>query len=141
MKNLIEILTIAISLFFAVLFSYAAMSKATDFTNFLDQLEQAPGVEGYGEPLAYGIIALQTVCIIMLCYRPLRFWGLWITLVMLSVFAGYTAVILIGKKLPCTCIALLEKMNWKENLALNIGLMIIALTGIIAMRTERSAVK
>ena len=141
MKNLIAILTIAISLFFAVLFSYAAMSKATGFKNFRDQLGQAPGVEGYGEPLAYGIIALQTVCIIMLCYRPLRFWGLWITLVMLSVFAGYTAVILIGKKLPCTCIGLLEKMDWKENLALNIGLMIIALTGLIAMRTERSAVK
>ncbi|MBU8883852.1 hypothetical protein KSK37_12220 [Kaistella sp. DKR-2] len=137
MKNLIKIMPFAISLFFAVLFSYAAMSKATGFKNFRSQLEQAPGVEGYGGPVAYGIIALLTVCIIMLCYRPLRFWGLWITLVMLTVFAGYTAVILIAKKEPCTCIGLFEKMNWKENLALNIGLMITALVGIISMRTGR----
>lgn len=137
MKNLIAILTIAISLFFAVLFSYAAMSKAIDFTNFRDQLGQAPRVEGYGELLAYGIIALQTVTVILLCYRPLRFHGLWTTLVMLTVFAGYTAVILIGKKLPCTCIGLFEKMDWKENLALNIGLMITSLVGIISMRKVR----
>ena len=139
MKNLIKILTIAISLFFAVLFSYAAMSKATDFKNFRDQLGQSPGLEGCGEPVAYGIIALQTVSVILLCYRPLRFRGLWITFGMLTVFAGYIGGILFySKNLPCTCIGLFEKMTWKDNLVLNLGLMITALTGIMTMKAGRS---
>ncbi|MBU8882303.1 hypothetical protein KSK37_04310 [Kaistella sp. DKR-2] len=138
MKNLIKILTIAISLFFALLFSYAAMSKATGFKNFRDQLGQSPGLEGYGEPLAYGIIALQTFTVVLFCYRPLRLWGLWITFGMLTVFAGYIGgILLYSKNPPCTCIGLFEKMSWKGNLILNIGLMITALVGIISMRTGR----
>lgn len=139
MKNLIKIWPLGISLFFAILFSYAAMSKATGFKNFRDQLEQSPGLQGYGEPLAYGVIALQTVSVILLCYRPIRFWGLWITFGTLAVFAGYIGgILLYSKNPPCTCIGLLEKMTWKDNLVLNIGLMITALTGIMTMKAGRS---
>lgn len=139
MKNLTKILPIAISLFFAVLFSYAAMSKGTDFKNFRDQLGQSPGLEGYGEPVAYGIIALQTLSVILLCYRPLRFRGLCLTFGMVTVFAGYITLILTDiTNLPCTCIGLFEKMTWKGNLVLNIGLMITALTGIMTLKAGRS---
>lgn len=138
MKNLIKILTIAVSLFFAVLFSYTAMSKATNFKNFHEQLAKSPGLEEYGEPVAYSIIALQTVNVILLCYRPLRFFGLLIAFGMLTVFTAYNGFILIDSKtLPCTCIGLFEKMTWKGNLVLNIGLMITALTGIMTMKAGK----
>ncbi len=141
MKNVIKILTIVISLFFAVLFSYAAMSKATGFKNFRDQLEQSPGLEGYGEPIAYSIIALHTVSAILLCYRPLRLWGLWITFGITTVFAGYVGgILLYSNNLPCTCIGLFEKMTWKDNLVLNIGLMITALTGMMTVKAARSKI-
>ncbi|OWK72891.1 hypothetical protein CBW16_11620 [Flavobacteriaceae bacterium JJC] len=137
MKNLIKVWPLSISLFFAVLFSYAAVSKATGFKNFRDQLGQSPGLNGYGEPVAYGVIALQTATVILLCYRPFRLWGLWSAFGILAVSAGYIGTILMySNNLPCTCIGLFEKMTWKENLVLNIGLMITAFTGMIAMRAE-----
>ena len=139
MKNLIKILTVTISVFFAILFSYAAMSKAMDFKNFRDQLAQAKGMHGLGEIVAYLIIALMTITVLMLCYRRSRLSGLFLTLGMVTVFAGYIALILTdNKNLPCNCIGLFEKMTWKDNLVLNTGLMITALAGIITLKTGRS---
>ena len=140
MKNIIKILTVAISIFIAILFSYATMSKAMDFKNFRDQLTQAPGMQRLGEIVAYLIIALMTVTVLILCYRPFRFSGLFLAFGILTVFTAYNGFILMdNKNLPCTCIGLFEKLAWKDNLLLNAGLMVTAITGIITMRTGRSA--
>lgn len=139
MKTVKKILPPLISFIFVVLFAYTVISKGVGFSNYLNQLEQSPRLEGYGEPLAYGIITLQTFTVILLCYRPLRLWGLWITFGTLAVFAGYIGgILLYSKNPPCTCIGLLEKMTWKDNLVLNIGLMITALTGIMTMKAGGS---
>lgn len=139
MKTLKKILPPLISFIFVVLFAYTVISKGAGFSTYLNQLEQSPGLEEYGEPIAYSIIALHTVSAILLCYRPLRLWGLWIAFGIMTVFAGYVGgILLYSNNLPCTCIGLFEKMTWKDNLILNIGLMITALTGIMTMKAGRS---
>lgn len=139
MKSLKKTIPSLISFIFVVLFAYTVISKGAGFSTYLYQLGQSPGLEGYGETLAYALLALQTVSVILLCYRPLRLWGLWITFGMLAVFAGYIGgILLYSKNPPCTCIGLFEKMTWKDNLVLNIGLMITALTGIMTMKAGRS---
>lgn len=133
MKYLKKTIPFAVSIFFVILFCYASISKILDFRNFQSQLGQSPGLAGYEIVVAYGIISLQMIAVILLCFRTSRFLGLWITFGILSVFAGYVAFILIyNKNLPCTCIGLFEKISWKENLILNIGLMTIALAGIFS---------
>lgn len=139
MKNLIKILPIVIILFFVILMSYAVISKISDFRNFKSQLAQSPGIEEFGRTIAYGIIVLQTVAVVLLCHRPFRLWGLWMNFGILCSFVGYIGIILIySNNLPCTCLGLFEKMTWKGNLVLNIGLMITALTGIMTMKAGRS---
>ncbi|MDH6253389.1 ABC-type multidrug transport system permease subunit [Chryseobacterium sp. H1D6B] len=131
MKYFKKTIPFAVSIFFVILFCYASISKILDFRNFQSQLGQSPGLAGYEIVVAYGIISLQMIAVILLCFRTSRFLGLWITFGILSVFAGYVAFILIyNKNLPCTCIGLFEKINWKGNLILNIGLITIALAGI-----------
>ena len=138
MKNFIKILPLVISLFFVLLLSYAAISKIITSENFINQLEQAPGLQRFGETLAYSIVVLQVTAIFLLCYEHSRLWGLCLTFGMVTVFAGYIALILTdSKNLPCTCIGLFEKMTWKDNLVLNLGLMITALTGILTMKAGR----
>jgi hypothetical protein len=130
-KYLKKTIPFTVSIFFVILFCYACISKILDFRNFQSQLGQSPGLAGYKLVVAYGIISLQMIAVILLCFRTSRFLGLWITFGILSVFAGYVAFILIySKNLPCTCIGLIEIISWKGNLILNIGLMIIALAGI-----------
>lgn len=139
MKNLIKILPFATSLLFVLLLAYAAISKAITLENFISQIEQAPGLQRFGETLAYSIIVLQVTAICLLCDERSRLWGLCLTFGMVTVFAGYIALILTDStNLPCTCIGLFEKMTWKGNLVLNIGLMITALTGIITLKAGRS---
>ncbi len=110
-----------------------------DFKNFRDQLTQAPGMQGLGEIIAYVLIILMTVTVVMLCYRRFQFWGLLLAFGMVTVFAGYITILLTdSKNLPCTCIGLFENMTWKDNLSLNAGLIIIAVTGVITIKAGRS---
>ncbi|OPC67336.1 hypothetical protein DSC47_01130 [Elizabethkingia miricola] len=133
MKYLKKIIPFAVSIFFVILFCYASISKILDFRNFQSQLGQSPGMAGYEIVVAYSIIFLQIITVILLCYQPFRILGLWFTFGILSVFAGYVAFILIySENLPCTCIGLFKKISWKENLILNIGLVIVALAGIFS---------
>ncbi|QOW09914.1 hypothetical protein Q73A0000_05835 [Kaistella flava (ex Peng et al. 2021)] len=139
MKILKKIICTIITVFFVILFSYAVISKAGNFEYFRNQLEQAPGLQRFGETLAYSILVLQVTAIFLLCYEHSRLWGLCLTFGMVTVFAGYIALIQTdSKNLPCTCIGLFEKMTWKDNLVLNLGLMITALTGILTMKAGRS---
>lgn len=133
MKYLKKIIPFTVSIFFVILFCYASISKISDFQNFQSQLGQSAGLAGYEIVIAYSIIFLQIITVILLCYQPFRILGLCFTFGILSVFTGYVAFILIySENLPCTCIGLFEKISWKENLILNIGLMTIALAGIFS---------
>lgn len=142
MKTQYKPTALAISLFFVILYSYTATVKLAHFGNFRDQLNQSPGLQGYGGYWAYGIIALIIVMVILLCFRKLRLWGLWCSFGILTVIAGYIAVILYySNNLPCTCIGLFEQLGWKENLAATMALMIMALVGIYAMKKENKSQK
>lgn len=135
MKTFRKTSAIAVSLFFAVFFSYASIIKAKDFDAFRRELGESPGLEGSGTAVAFGIIAVQTVAAVLLCYRPSRFWGLWTTLWTVAGFAAYIAVILLfSKNLPCTCIGLFENMSWQGNLVFNMVLVLTALMGIYTLR-------
>lgn len=139
MKTQYKPTALAISLFFVILYSYTATVKLAHFRNFQSQLNQSPGLQGYGGYWAYGIIALIIVMVILLCFRKLRLWGLWCSFGILTVIAGYIAVILYySNNLPCTCIGLFEQLGWKENLIVTIVLMIITLVGIYQMRKKEN---
>ena len=135
MKTFRKTFSPAVSLFFAVLFSYASVSKGKDFDAFRRELGESPGLEGYGTAVAFGIIAVQILAVVLLCYRPSRFWGLWTTFWTVTGFAAYIAVILLySKNLPCTCTGLFEKMSWQGNLVFNMVLVITAFAGLYALR-------
>lgn len=130
----------AVSLFFIILFSYAAVIKIAGFATFRAQLGQSPGLEGYGNPAAYVITALLVGAAAMLCYTRSRVWGLWLSLAMVTVSAAYIGVLLLyAKKLPCNCIGLFENMTWTGNLLLNAGLMITALAGILLLHEKKDS--
>jgi len=132
MMSFIKTAPAVVSLFFIILFSYAAVIKIAGFATFRAQLGQSPGMDGNGDAAAYVITALLVAAAVLLCYSRSRVWGLWLTLAMATVSAAYIGALLVYvKKLPCTCIGLFENMTWTGNVLLNIGLMITALAGIL----------
>lgn len=131
MNTLKKLSSPAIVFFFVVLFSYAAMKRFLNFRNFRDQLEQAPGLQGYGETAASIIIILHVLPVIFMCLPSFRILGLWMAFGTATLFTAYMGLTLFySENLPCTCIGLFEKLSWKQNMLLSAVLMNIALAGI-----------
>lgn len=117
--------------FFVVLFTYTLITKFIDFDNFKAQLQHAPMLAPIGLLTAYTVLILLFLTILLLCISRTIDMGLCLTLILLTLFTLYNAVLLIFfEKRPCSCIGFYEKWSWKVNLGVNIGLLVIVLYGI-----------
>ena len=133
MKTLTKIIPLAVSLFFIILFIYAAASKMLDFENFQVQLAQSPLLSAYAGFVSYGVIILELVIVGLLCFHASRLLGLYASFAIMIAFTVYIFLILnYSDFVPCSCGGILEKMGWTEHLIFNIGCVVMAGLAIIA---------
>ncbi|MPS75045.1 MAG: hypothetical protein E2590_18110 [Chryseobacterium sp.] len=131
MKYLKKIIPFAVSIFFVILFCYAAISKVLDFENFQVQISASPLLNGFSQFLPYTIIIVEVIIAGLLCYRKTRTIGLIGSLVLMIVFTGYIALLITtSKNLPCSCGGILEKMSWQQHLYFNIGCVILTIIAL-----------
>jgi hypothetical protein len=131
MKYLKKIIPFAVSIFFVILFCYAAISKILDFEKFKDQISASPLLNGFSQFLPYTIIIVEFLIAGLLCYRKTRTIGLIGSFVLMSIFTGYTALLLSkSKNLPCSCGGILEKMSWQQHLYFNIGCVVLSVIAL-----------
>lgn len=117
MKYLKKIIPFAVSIFFVILFCYAAISKVLDFENFQVQISESPLLKGSLQFLPYTIIIVEVLIAGLLCYRKTRNIGLLGSFVLMLLFTGYIVLILsTSNNLPCSCGGILEKMSWHQHL-------------------------
>lgn len=122
MKYLKKIIPFAVSIFFVILFCYAAISKILDFENFQVHISAASLLNGFSQFLPYTIIIVEFLIAGLLCYRKTRTTGLIGSFVLMLIFTVYIALLLrTSKNLPCSCGGILEKMSWNQHLYFNIG--------------------
>lgn len=141
MKYLKKIIPFAVSVFFVILFCYAAISKVLDFENFQVQISASPLLNGFSQFLPYTIIIVEFLIAGLLCYRKTRTIGLIGSFVLMIVFTGYIALLLsTSKNLPCSCGGILEKMSWHQHLYFNIGCVILTIIALgLNLRYSRPA--
>lgn len=133
MKTLTKIIPLAVSLFFIILFIYAAASKMLDFENFQVQLAQSPLLSAYAGFVSYGVIILELAIVGLLCFHASRLLGLYASFAIMIAFTVYIFLILnYSDFVPCSCGGILEKMGWTEHLIFNIGCVVMAGLAIIA---------
>ena len=131
MKHLKKIIPFAVSIFFVILFCYAAISKVLDFENFQLQISASPLLNGFSQFLPYTIIIVEVLIAGLLCYRKTRNIGLLGSFVLMLLFTGYIVLILsTSNNLPCSCGGILEKMSWHQHLYFNIGCVILSVIGL-----------
>lgn len=131
MKYLKKIIPFVVSIYFVILFCYAAISKILDFRNFQSQLRQSPLLNGFSQFLPYTIIIVEFLIAGLLCYQKTRTAGLIGSLVLMIVFTGYIALLLsTSKNLPCNCGGILEKMSWQQHFYLNIGCVVLTIIAL-----------
>ncbi|MDH5033999.1 MauE/DoxX family redox-associated membrane protein [Chryseobacterium cucumeris] len=131
MKYLKKIIPFAVSIFFVILFCYAAISKILDFENFQVQISASPLLNGFSQFLPYTIIIVEVIIAGLLCYRKTRTAELIGSFILMLIFTGYIALLLrTSKNLPCSCGGLLEKMSWNQHLYFNIGCVILSVIAL-----------
>lgn len=121
----------AISLFFIILYTYAAVTKLIVFEIFQTQLEQFPFINDFSVSLA---IILPTVQIItsFLYFKPnFRLQAFYSSLILLIIFNLYIiAVLLFAESIPCSCAGVVSTLSWNDHLIFNTGCSLLALLAI-----------
>ncbi|ATN04905.1 hypothetical protein CRN76_05565 [Chryseobacterium indologenes] len=131
MKYLKKIIPFAVSIFFVILFCYAAISKILDFENFQVQISASPLLNGFSQFLPYTIIIVEVIIVVLLCYRKTRTIGLIGSFFSMLIFTVYIILMLrTSKNLPCSCGGILEKMSWNQHLYFNMGCVVLSIIAL-----------
>jgi len=128
-RKLIEDM-IAIGLIF--LWSYAAAIKLLNHERFIQEITWFPLL---GRAPSFIAIAFPVVIIliaIMLAVEKTRLKGLIASALLLIIMTVYlTGVINFAEKVPCSCSSIWKNIEWKENILINLGLIILNLIAIL----------
>ena len=134
-------ITTFISIFFILLFCYAAISKIMDFEKFQIQMTESTLLSTFAGFLPYIIVISEFIIAGLLCYRITQNAGLLASFILMLFFTGYIAhMLLTSENLPCSCGGILEKMSWTQHLYFNIGCAVLAAIALgINIRNSRPA--
>ncbi len=124
--------------FFIVLFCFAAVSKLSDFENFQVQLAQSPLLGAYAGFVSYAVLVALLAVVVLLCLRRARTAGLAGSLLLMLLFAGYTAYVLFfAASTPCNCIGILPQLSWQQNFAAELAGAGLGIAGIYGSTAEK----
>lgn len=125
----------SISLLYILLFVYAAVSKLLDFENFRVQLGQSPLLTVFASWLAWLVPSVELAIAIALCFHSIRFWALYASFVLMTMFTAYIYIVLnYSSFVPCSCGGILEKLGWTEHLVFNIIFVLLAIQGLFLLK-------
>jgi putative oxidoreductase len=104
-----------------LLFSYTAISKLSNMTMFIHDLNSQPYGHywsGIGRWAIPGVELLTAFCLVSTRFRSV---GLWASLVLMTVFTMYIFLILVGvfPKRPCSCAGVFRGMGWLAHFGFN----------------------
>ncbi|HEU5051887.1 MAG TPA: MauE/DoxX family redox-associated membrane protein [Hanamia sp.] len=133
-KVIIEIISFLLTL----LFVYAAAAKFLDVTNFRHQLSLSPFIGGFAGTIAIVLPLVELATAALLTIKNTRFYGLLASLLLLMLFTGYIAAMLLsGVHLPCSCGGVISSLSWKEHLIFNLFFLAITIVAFVTENKER----
>lgn len=137
----IRFLKISISVI-ALLWFYAAISKAMNFEHFSEAIQKQPLWPAMKPVITYGLLPFEISLGILLMINKRILTGLYLSATSFLLFFLYTALILskVFGSVPCACGGLIERMGWTFHLWFNLGFFALTLITIIIHKKERSHV-
>ncbi|UZH56765.1 hypothetical protein JRG66_02785 [Salinimicrobium tongyeongense] len=121
----------AISLFFIILFTYAATSKLLIFKSFHSQLEESPFISSISLPVAIILPGVLLIISFLLVIPRFRIIAFYFSLALMIIFNVYIIGVLnFAESVPCSCGGVIKAFSWNEHLIFNTGCSLLALLGI-----------
>lgn len=120
-----------------LLFVYAGVSKLLGYAEFRMQLGRAPFIASYAGIIAWLVPTIELVIVAMLTIMRTRKMGLYASLILMIIFTGYIAgMLLSGTHLPCSCGGVINGLSWGQHLMFNIFFILLSITGIALVKME-----
>ena len=125
------------------LFLYAATSKLLDFDRFRGQLlnQAIPPEAAY--PLAWILPVSEITAVALLLFRKTSPAGFLAATVLLAMFTGYIALVMLGfwQRVPCSCGGVLSHLGWRAHFWFNIFFLLAGITGLVTRPPARQAIR
>lgn len=125
-----------ISILFAMLFLYAAISILMDYTFFKRQVADFSVLKPITPFIAWFLPLSEIIVAILLFVPAWRLRGLYGAAALMILLTGYVIVLLnFSKRLP-GLIMVPDFLSWKQQLVLNCILLVVAVMGIVLQRKQ-----
>jgi putative oxidoreductase len=123
-----------------LLFMYTGFSKFFAMGAFTGTMLNQPIPHRLAAALAIVLPCIEVATAVCLLFNRTRVAGLYASLVLLTVFTGYIAAILLHffRKVPCSCGGIFHKLTWMQHFWLN--LLLLTLTAIATLSALRQRV-
>lgn len=128
-----EQILITITVVFILFWLFALYVKISNFDGFRRSMQSQVFYWGFANFLVYAVPISEFTAATLLTVNRTRLAGLIWSMVLLLLYTGYTALVLLDyyKRVPCECINLIRGMGFKQHLYFNLFFVAIATTGII----------
>ncbi|REC79513.1 hypothetical protein DRF60_06735 [Chryseobacterium elymi] len=131
MRNKRLIIDIVV-LLLVILFLYTAVSKFVDFKGFTYDLNNQPFPNSL-TPILRWLVPLTEIGIVLgLIFEKTRLLALYASLILMSLFTIYTALVLfdVFEYVPCSCGGVIKNLTWPQHLIFNLFFVVITLLAI-----------
>ncbi len=127
-----KIITEIIVLLLVVLFLYTGLSKFMDFKGFTHDLNNQPFPNSLTPFLKWAVPFTEIAIVGTLLFEKTRMIGFYASLVLMSLFTIYTALVLfhVFKYVPCSCGGVIKHLSWPQHLIFNLFFVVITYTAI-----------
>lgn len=121
-----------------LLFSYTAFSKLADVEKFRYALSRSPLLSGSESIVAVLLPLIELFVSGLLYFESSRQKGFQASLILLLAFTIYLVCMLFtNKNLPCTCGGVIQQLNWREHIALNVFFILLTVTALLFHRKNK----
>lgn len=121
-----------------ILFSYTAIAKLIDMSEFERQLAGQELPSWAKAPLVWLIPAAELLLSVLLIIPATRLPGLYGSALLMTLFTGYTGLVVVGyfDRTPCSCGGVLRSMGFEAHLVFNLFFLALSILGIYRFHSQ-----
>lgn len=111
-----------IALLLLLLWVPVSIDKLLDFHAFRGGILRQPFSDTLGTVLVWTLPPLEIAAVVLLVMDRTRYWGVWLSAVLMAGFTAYVGIALLGawEKLPCGCGSVIAALSWRQHFFFNL---------------------
>jgi uncharacterized membrane protein YphA (DoxX/SURF4 family) len=125
---------------YAVLLTYTGISKLTNYSEFKEGIAESPLLAPAASLVAWVVPLVEFAATVLLIIPRWRLKGLYVALILMSVFTAYVIGLLIfASTSPCSCGGIIQYLSWPQHIVLNCVFITLAVWGIALQKREKKS--